>query len=711
MPRVIYLAPTHAGVGLTSISLGLVRALDRLSLKVGFLKPISQSQDAKEVERSSLFIREMTPCEPPMPLGLERAEELLRQDRNAQLQEEIVGRYQEILRNTPDVDVIIVEGLVPTLSASYADTLNVDIVQTLDAQVILVTASRQQNVNNIQERLDMTARLFGGASAARVLGAIINKLGAPYYDELQDEDVFPEIPSKHDIIEAVPIFQKDNFQLLGAVPYDRNLMAARVSDVAAFLGTQVVHAGEMQTRRVKDVALCASGVVNVVPALKPHTLVVTPADRNDVIIASAMAALNGVPLAGILLGSGYPLDTRVHKMCEAAFATGLPLLLVHGDSYHTAARIANMSNAVPSDDLERINKVMNSVADAIDSTWLQNSLKTTKKSRLSPAAFFYQLVQKAQKANKRIVLPEGNEPRTVKAAARCAERGIARTVLLAPRDEVLRVAEAQGVTLGDAVEILEPTEEVRERYVARMVELRGHKGMTAGIARDQLQDTVVLGTMMLEAGEVDGLVSGAVHTTANTVRPAFRYIKTKADAKLVSSIFFMCLPEQVRVFGDCAIVPNPSPEELADIALQSAISAQSFGIEARVAMISYSTGSSGTGEDVDKVRAATKIAQERAKAEGLDMLIDGPMQYDAAAVASVAKKKAPDSPVAGQANVFIFPDLNTGNTTYKAVQRSANVVSVGPMLQGLNKPVNDLSRGALVDDIVYTIALTAIQAV
>lgn len=711
MPRVIYLAPSHAGVGLTSISLGLVRALDRLSLKVGFFKPIAQSEDASKVERSSLFIREMTTCQPPVPLELSRAEELLSQDRNAQLQEEIVGRYQEILCNAPDVDVVIVEGLVPTLSESYADTLNADIVKTLDAQVILVTASRQQNVEHIQERLDLTARLFGGASAANVLGAIINKLGAPYYDERQDENIFPEIPSQEEIIKAVPIFQKDDFQLLGAVPYDRNLVALRVSDVADFLGAEVIYEGEMQQRRVKDVALCARGVANVVPALQPHTLVVTPGDRHDVIIAASMAACNGVPLAGILLGSGYRLDTQVHKLCEAAFATGLPLLLVHSDSYHTANRIGSMSSEVPSDDLERINKVMNSVADHIDSAWLQDSLKTDKKSRLSPAAFFYQLVQKAQDANKRIVLPEGSEPRTVKAAARCAERGIARTVLLAPRDEVLRVAEAQGITLGDAVEILEPTDALREKYVPRMLELRGHKGMTAGMARDQLQDTVVLGTMMLEAGEVDGLVSGAVHTTANTVRPAFRYVKTKADAKLVSSIFFMCLPEQVRVFGDCAIVPNPSPAELADIAIQSALSAQSFGVEARVAMISYSTGSSGTGEDVDKVREATTIAQERIKAESLQILLDGPMQYDAATDASVAQKKAPDSPVAGQANVFIFPDLNTGNTTYKAVQRSANVVSVGPMLQGLNKPVNDLSRGALVDDIVYTIALTAIQAV
>ena len=278
-------------------------------------------------------------------------------------------------------------------------------------------------------------------------------------------------------------------------------------------------------------------------------------------------------------------------------------------------------------------------------------------------------------------------------------------MLLAKRDEVERVASAQGTDLPDAMEIVDP-EEVRERYVAPMVELRKHKGLTEVMAAQQLEDNVVLGTMMLAQGEVDGLVSGAIHTTANTVRPALQLIKTAPDAKLISSVFFMLLPQQVVVYGDCAINPDPNAEELADIALQSAASAGAFGIEPRVAMISYSTGASGAGADVDKVRQATEIARERRP----DLLIDGPLQYDAAFNEKVARLKAPDSKVAGRATVFVFPDLNTGNTTYKAVQRSANVVSIGPMLQGLRRPVNDLSRGALVEDIVYTIALTAIQA-
>lgn len=333
------------------------------------------------------------------------------------------------------------------------------------------------------------------------------------------------------------------------------------------------------------------------------------------------------------------------------------------------------------------------------------ALATRLENRLSPSQFRVNMMDSARKANKRIVLPEGAEPRTVQAAAICHEKGIARCVLLAPRAEVEAVAKERHIKLPDSLEIIDPAELV-EQYVAPMCELRKSKGLTEEQAREQLQDTVVLGTMMMAQNDVDGLVSGAVHTTANTIRPALQLIKTAPGASLVSSIFFMLLPNQVLVYGDCAVNPNPTPEQLADIAIQSADSAKAFGIEPKVAMISYSTGTSGAGPDVEAVAEATKIAQQKRP----DLAIDGPLQYDAATVPSVAKSKAPGSAVAGQATVLVFPDLNTGNCTYKAVQRNANVLSVGPMLQGLRKPVNDLSRGALVDDIVYTIALTAIQA-
>jgi phosphate acetyltransferase len=324
---------------------------------------------------------------------------------------------------------------------------------------------------------------------------------------------------------------------------------------------------------------------------------------------------------------------------------------------------------------------------------------------MSPAAFCFRLVEVASRSHARIVLPEGTEPRTIRAAIQCARRKIARCVLLGDPQEVRKVAEGEDLALPEDLEIIDPAT-IRANYIAPLVQMRKHKGVTEHEAAELLEDNVWLGTMMLALGEVSGLVSGAVHSTANTIRPALQIIKTKPGANAISSVFFMCLPDQVVVYGDCAVNPDPDAEMLADIAIQSADSAVRFGIPARVAMISYSTGESGAGKDVDKVREATRLAQQRRP----DLLLDGPLQYDAAANVDVAANKAPKSPVAGRATVFVFPDLNTGNTTYKAVQRSANVVSIGPMLQGMRKPVNDLSRGALVEDIVYTIAITAIQA-
>ncbi|RIY40649.1 phosphate acetyltransferase [Psittacicella hinzii] len=326
--------------------------------------------------------------------------------------------------------------------------------------------------------------------------------------------------------------------------------------------------------------------------------------------------------------------------------------------------------------------------------------------RISPARFRSSLTSLAASNLQRIVLPEGDEPRTVKAAIQCTERKIAECILLASRDAVRAQADKLGLTLPTELKIIDPAN-VRDKYVARLVELRKAKGMTEELAVKQLQDNVVLGTMMLEANEADGLVSGAVHTTANTIRPPMQIIKTAPGASIISSIFFMLMPEDVYVYGDCAVNPNPSAEQLADIAIQSADNAKAFGLDPRVAMISYSTIDSGSGPDVDLVKEATALVREKRP----DISVEGPLQYDAAVDKTVAALKAPNSKVAGKANVFIFKDLSCGNPLYKAVQRSADVVSIGPMLQGMRKPVNDLSRGALVEDIVYTICLTAVQAI
>jgi phosphate acetyltransferase len=439
--------------------------------------------------------------------------------------------------------------------------------------------------------------------------------------------------------------------------------------------------------------------------MNPGTLVITPGDRSDILMAAAMTAQGGMPLAGVVLSGGIEPDPRVVSLCRKAFEAGLPLLAMKDSSYRTATRMASLNSAIPPDDQERVERTMNFVADHVDPAWVAGFQQPTRVVRLSPPAFRHRLVEAARADVRRIVLPEGTEPRTVAAAAIVAARGIARCVLLGNPEEVREVAARQGAQLSNLVEIVDPAS-VARRYVEPLVERRKAKGMTRERAEIELQDPVMVGTMMLALDEADGLVSGAVHTTAHTIRPALQIIKTVPGCNLVSSIFFMCLPDQVLVFGDCAVNPNPTASELADIAIQSADSAIAFGVPARVAMLSYSTGASGTGEDVEKVKEATRLAKEARP----DLLIDGPLQYDAAVMPDVARLKAPGSKVAGQATVLIFPDLNTGNVTYKAVQRSANVVSIGPMLQGLAKPVNDLSRGCLVEDIVFTINLTAIQA-
>jgi phosphate acetyltransferase len=436
----------------------------------------------------------------------------------------------------------------------------------------------------------------------------------------------------------------------------------------------------------------------------PGTLLITPGDRSDILVAASLAVVNGTPLAGVLLTGGVEPEPHVLAMCKSALDTGLPILTLKGGSYAAANAVANMSGQIPPDDRVRVDRVMTAVADRVDPAWVKG-LQPNRVPRLSPPAFRHRLIEAARAANKRIVLPEGAEPRTVVAASIAQARGIARCVLLGDAEEIRGVAAKQGVTLPASIEILDAAQ-AAPRYVQPLVERRRHKGMTPELAAGELADTIVVGTMMMALDEADGLVSGALHTTAHTIRPALQLIKTVPGADLVSSVFFMCLPDQVLVFGDCAVNPNPTAEQLALIAVQSADSAAAFGIEPRVAMLSYSTGTSGTGEDVEKVKRATELARKLRP----ELAVDGPLQYDAAIVPEVGRSKAPKSPVAGRATVFVFPDLNTGNVTYKAVQRSANAVAIGPMLQGLAKPVNDLSRGCLVEDIVFTIALTAIQA-
>lgn len=691
--QTFFIAPTDFGVGLTSISLGLVRALERGGLKVGFFKPIAQPHPGDTgPERSSELVARTHGIKPPTPLSLAQVERMLGDGQLDELLEAIIRLYQQACIGN---DVVVVEGMVPTRHASYAARVNLHLAKSLDAEVILVSAPENEVLSELSGRVELQAQLFGGPRDPKVLGVILNKV--------RTDESMADFATR--LREHSPLLRGNDFRLLGCIPYQADLNAPRTRDVAELLGAQVLNAGDYEQRRMNKIIICARTVANTVPLLKPGTLVVTPGDRDDIILAVSLAAINGVPLAGLLLTSDSKPDPRILELCRGALQAGLPILSVSTGSYDTANQLNSLNREIPVDDRERAEFITDFVASHLDAHWLHQRCGTPREMRLSPAVFRYQLIQRAQQANKRIVLPEGAEPLLVQAAAICQARGIARCVLLAKPEEVEAVARAQGFTLPTDLEILDP-ELIRARYVEPMVELRKSRNLNAPMAEQQLEDPVVIGTMMLALDEVDGLVSGLVHSTANTIRPALQLIKTAPDCSLVSSVFFMLFPEQVLVYGDCIMNPHPSAVELAEIARQSAESAQAFGIAPRVAMLSYSSDSAASDEEVEKVREATRLAKQAEHG----LLIDGPLQYDAAANPEIARQLAPHSQVAGRATVFVFPDLNTGNTTHKAVQRSADCVSLGPMLQGLRKPVNDLPRGAQVDDIVHTIALTAIQA-
>ncbi|WP_201566088.1 phosphate acetyltransferase [Psychrobacter immobilis] len=709
--QTILLVPISRGIGVTSAALGLIRAFDYNGIKAGFMKPFLQDDTLDKqhsLDSSSALTMHAFGLNPPQSISRQHVERMIGDDNLDDLMEEVVGNYHTL---GDDYDVVICEGLVSTTETSYASQINRAIAHALDAKIIFVSTADTGKPAYLADKLDVHAREFGGMASSRTLGCILMRV----HDVPNTFETQPVAPGEaiisldstfiQEVQRLSPFFNTEQFHLIGVVPFSDSLSVPRTWDIATELDATWLNVGEAKTRRINRISLTARSVARIDEVFKRGTLIVVPGDRDDLLLAAGLACINGIPLAGLVLTGGVVPSPTVAELWQSALKTGIPVMSVESDSFETVQSLMHMSSEIPSDDVARAEEVARYVAAHLDLSWIKAYFSQDHEPRLSPSAFRHQVVKKAQNAKKRIVLPEGSEPRTVEAACICQSRGIANCVLLAKRADVEQVAKNRDLTLPEGLEILDPDTLDMSKYIAAVVERR--KGKTnADVAAEYLKDTVYLGTIMLQMDEVDGLVSGAIHTTANTVRPAFQLIKTAPQYSLVSSVFFMLLPEQVVVYGDCAINPDPNAEELAEIAIQSAQSAAAFGIDPKVAMISYSTGSSGTGADVEKVTRATQIVRERAP----NLKVDGPLQYDAASVMSVGKQKAPDSPVAGQANVFIFPDLNTGNTTYKAVQRSANVVSVGPMLQGLNKPVNDLSRGALVDDIVYTIALTAIQA-
>ncbi len=687
MSRRILVVPANHAAGVKAVCHAMLHALDERGVDVGYIKPLGHPLTHGPDESAALARLAATLTYVPEPLPATHINSRLAYGATETLMEEVVELAEPLLEGH---EVVIAEGLAQDDDAPYADDLNAALARTLDAEVVLVASARDRSPGHVAERFAATVPHFSvGGAGHRITGVVINRLPA---EPAGEAEAYAEAVRAHGL------------RIIAMIPQDPNLAQPRMKDIVDQLHLEVINAGDT-SRRVRELNVAAQTIPGVLDYLTEGQMLLVPGDRHEVLASAALAELNGVKLAGLLLTAGIRPSPKVLQLCHKAMASGLPVHLTEDKTYETSHAIIHLDPSVPADDEERVRKVTESVASRLDQDFVESISKTATRTRLSPAAFRRQLTTLARESVKRIVLPEGAEPRTVQAAIHCQREGIATCVLLATPAEVEATAASLGLALPEGIEIIDPSHP-DQRYVDALVERRKHKGLTEAMAHDMLGDTVVLGTMMLHLNEVDGLVSGAVHTTANTIRPALQILGTKPGASLVSSVFFMGLPDEVVVYGDCAVNPDPDAEQLADIAIQSADSARAFGLDPKVAMISFSTGTSGSGADIEKVQAATaRVRQLRP-----DIVIDGPLQYDAATTESVARSKAPGSPVAGHANVFVFPDLNTGNTTYKAVQRSASVISIGPMLQGIAKPVNDLSRGALVEDIIYTIALTAIQA-
>ncbi len=493
-----------------------------------------------------------------------------------------------------------------------------------------------------------------------------------------------------------------------AIPEDKFLVAPSIRGIMRSVdGTLLTGDPDLLTREALGVVVAGMSMVNVLPRLFEGAVVVIPADRSEVLLAALLANASGTfpSISGIVLNGGFDLPDPIMRLIDGLGST-LPIITTDLGTYDTAVRIMNTRGRLAADSQRRYDTALSLFETHVDTTELLRAIGVARATVVTPLMFEFQLVERARSDRRRIVLPEGEDDRVLRAAARVLARGIADLTILGEEIEVRNRAIELGIDIR-AAEVLSPFDAVHvHRFAEEYTRLRSHKGVTYAQAADTVTDGSYFGTMMVHLGMADGMVSGAAHTTAHTIRPAFEIIKTKAGVSVVSSVFLMALADRVLVYGDCAVIPDPTSEQLADIAISSAATAEQFGIEPRVAMLSYSTGTSGSGADVEKVRVATDLVRERAP----QLAVEGPIQYDAAADAAVAAAKMPGSDVAGRATVFIFPDLNTGNNTYKAVQRSAGAIAIGPVLQGLNKPINDLSRGALVEDIVNTIAITAIQA-
>ncbi len=684
--RSVYVTGIDRGDGRQVVELGVMELLTRQVDRVGVFRPLVH--DGPDRLYELLRARYRLSQSPATVYGLDyhEASAVQAEKGTDELVSRLVERFHQVAR---EYEVVLV------LGSDFAATqlpdelaLNARLANEFGASVIAVVGGKGQTAESVRAETRNAYRAYAGLGCD-VLAMVVNRVAAEDRATIA-ERLTARLP--------VPV---------SVLPDDPALSAPTVAQITAALdGTVLLGDESGLARDALDFVFGGAMLPNLLNALTPGCLVVTPGDRADLVVGSLAAHSAGTPpIAGVLL----TLDERPGEeilTLAARLAPGTPVVSVAGGSFPTATELFTLEGKLNAATPRKAETALGLFERHVDTGALLERISVARSGRVTPMMFEHELLEQARSDRKRVVLPEGTEERVLRAADVLLRRDVCDLTLLGDVDVIRKKAADLGIDLADTQLIDPHTSELRGGFAERYAELRAHRGVTVELAVDVVADVNYFGTLMVREGLADGMVSGSVHSTAATIRPAFEIIKTKPDARIVSSVFFMCLADKVLVYGDCAVNPDPDAEQLADIAMQSAVTAARFGVEPRIAMLSYSTGTSGSGADVDKVREAT----ERVRAERPELRVEGPIQYDAAVEPSVAATKLPGSEVAGQATVLIFPDLNTGNNTYKAVQRSAGAVAVGPVLQGLRKPVNDLSRGALVQDIVNTVAITAIQA-
>jgi phosphate acetyltransferase len=691
----IYITSAEGQAGKSSVALGVLAALRQHVERVGVFRPIARSTRERDYVLEMLLAHDSVGLDYDDCVGV--GYDLVHSDPDAALAE-IVARFAAVERQC---NAVVILGSDYTDVGSPTElSYNARIAANLGAPVLLVLGGRRadgtgsRSPDEMRQIAELTTAELRNAHAG-LLAIVANRAAAAELSSIE-QAIRDSLDSP---VRSAPVW---------VIPEDPFLVAPTVAALlAATESTLISGDPALLDREALGVVVAAMSMENVLPRLIDGSIVVVPGDRSDVLLAALLAHASATfpSLAGIILNGGFELPSQIERLIEGLHSN-LPIARNGLGTYETALRITRTRGRLAADSQRKYDTALALFETHVDVERLRELLRLRPSEVVTPLMFEYGLLERARANRKHIVLPEGDDDRILRAASTLLQRKVAELTILGQEVPIRARAAELGLEIGEA-RILDPfDEQLHNRFAEEYARARAHKGISIVQAGDTVTDVSYFGTMMVHLGLADGMVSGAQHTTAHTIRPAFEIIKTKPDVSVVSSVFLMALADRVLVYGDCAVIPDPTAEQLADIAISSAATAEQFGIEPRIAMLSYSTGESGTGADVEKVRSATALVRSRRP----DLLVEGPIQYDAAADPTVAAAKMPDSEVAGRATVFIFPDLNTGNNTYKAVQRSAGAVAIGPVLQGLNKPINDLSRGALVQDIVNTVAITAIQA-